>query len=148
VKIGITGVAGFIGSNLADALLQRGHGVIGLDDLSMGSLRNIEHHTGCPNFEFHLADVRDLPTMQRVFREADRIVHLAAFKIPRYGKAIDTLEINNVGGRNVLEVGRDPGFHVGHLRKKSQAAVLRNLGLGHWADYGSAMVVCGVKTLR
>jgi UDP-glucose 4-epimerase len=107
VKIGITGIAGFIGSNLTDALIERGHSVVGVDNLSMGSLRNIEHHQGCPGFEFHQIDVRDLEGMRQVFRRVDCIIHLAAFKIPRYGKAIDTLEINSVGGKNVLEVGRD-----------------------------------------
>lgn len=112
MKIGITGVAGFIGSNLADALIQRGHGIIGLDNLSMGSLRNIEHHANCPNFEFHQLDVRDLDGMRTVFHHADCIIHLAAFKIPRYGKAIDTLEINSTGGKNVLEVAREGNRRV------------------------------------
>ena len=107
MKIGITGVAGFIGSNLADALIERGHQVIGLDNLSMGNVRNIEHHHESACFEFQNADVRDLDSMRRIFRQADCIVHLAAFKIPRYGKAIETLEINNIGGRNALELGRD-----------------------------------------
>lgn len=107
MKIGITGVAGFIGSNLADALIERGHSVIGLDNLSMGSLRNIEHNANCPNFQFHQLDVRDLGGMYTAFRGADCIIHLAAFKIPRYGKAIDTLEINSTGGKNVLEVARE-----------------------------------------
>jgi UDP-glucose 4-epimerase len=107
MKIGITGVAGFIGSHLADVLLQRGHSVIGLDNLSMGYLRNIDHLKGRSDFEFHEVDVRDLEKMREVFREADCIVHLAAYKIPRYGKAIDTLEINSIGGKHVLELGRD-----------------------------------------
>ena len=107
MKIGITGVAGFIGSHLADVLLQRGHSVIGLDNLSMGFLRNIEHLKDRSDFQFHEVDVRDLERMREVFREADCIVHLAAYKIPRYGKAIDTLEINSTGGKNVLELGRD-----------------------------------------
>jgi UDP-glucose 4-epimerase len=107
VKIGITGVAGFIGSNLSDALLGRGHSVIGLDNLSMGSLRNIEQHARCPNFEFCKVDVRDLDGMAAAFRHVDCVIHLAAFKIPRYGKAIETLEINSTGGKNVLEVCRD-----------------------------------------
>lgn len=107
MKIGITGVAGFIGSNLTDLLLSRGHSVVGLDNLSMGSLRNIEHLKGCSRFEFHEEDVRNLESMRDAFRETDCIVHLAAYKIPRYGKAIDTLEINSIGGKNVLEVGRD-----------------------------------------
>jgi len=112
VKVGITGVAGFIGSNLADALLERGHTVIGLDNLSMGSLRNIEQNLGSPNFRFHQMDVRDLAKMREAFRDAERIVHLAAFKIPRYGKAIETLEINAEGGKNVLELGREGNRRV------------------------------------
>ena len=107
MKIGITGVAGFIGSNLADTLLDSGHQVVGIDNLSMGSLRNIEHNQGRSDFEFHEIDVRDLEAMRTAFRSVDRIVHLAAYKIPRYGKAIDTLEINSQGSHNVLEVGRD-----------------------------------------
>lgn len=107
MKIGITGAAGFIGSNLIDCLVARGHSVIGLDNLSMGSLRNIEHLEHSSAFQFHEADVRDLEGMRRIFRDADCIIHLAAFKIPRYGNAIDTLEINSTGGKNVLELGRD-----------------------------------------
>ena len=60
MKIGITGVAGFIGSHLADALLAKGHEVVGIDNLSMGSLRNIEHHNANPKFRFHRLDVKDL----------------------------------------------------------------------------------------
>lgn len=112
MKIGITGVAGFIGSHLADALLVRGHSVIGLDNLSMGSLRNLEHLEGCSAFRFHKDDVRDRNAMRSAFRDADRIVHLAAFKIPRYGNAIDTLEINSEGGKNTLELGRDGNRRV------------------------------------
>lgn len=107
MKIGITGVAGFIGSNLADALIGRGHSIVGLDNLSMGTLRNIEHLDGCSSFEFHKVDVRDLEAMRNAFQNVDRVVHLAAFKIPRYGKAIETLEINSTGGKNALEVARD-----------------------------------------
>lgn len=106
MRIGITGVAGFIGSNLADTLLERGHSVIGLDNLSMGNLRNIEHNLGRPDFQFHQLDVRDLPAMREAFRSADCIIHLAAYKIPRYGNAIETLEINSTGGKNVLELAR------------------------------------------
>src|ERR1700712_2933376 len=107
MKIGITGVAGFIGSNLSDALLATGHNIVGIDNLSMGSLRNIEHLRHCGSFQFHQVDVREVEQMRDVFRSVDCIIHLAAFKIPRYGKAIDTLEINSIGSKNVLELGRD-----------------------------------------
>jgi len=112
LKIGITGAAGFIGSNLTDALIARGHSVVGLDNLSMGSLHNLEQHQGSPNFEFHKTDVRDREGMRAAFPQADCIIHLAAFKIPRYGKAIETLEINSEGGKNVLEIARDGNRRV------------------------------------
>ena len=106
MKIGITGVAGFIGSHLLDAFLAKGYEVIGVDNLTMGSLRNIEHHNGNSKFQFIKVDVRDFETLREAFQPVDRIVHLAAFKIPRYGNAIETLEVNNLGGKNVLEVAR------------------------------------------
>lgn len=107
MKIGITGAAGFIGSNLTDALLARNHSVIGIDNLSMGSLRNIDHLQKCASFQFHKLDVRDLEPMRSALRDVDCLVHLAAYKIPRYGNAIETLEINSMGGRNVLEIARE-----------------------------------------
>ena len=55
----VTGVAGFIGSNLLTRLLREGWEVVGLDDLSHGFLRNVEPHLGNPRFRFVQADVRD-----------------------------------------------------------------------------------------
>jgi UDP-glucose 4-epimerase len=112
MKIAITGVAGFIGSHLTDVLLARGHQVVGVDNLAMGHLRNIEHHQGCSKFEFHKIDVRDFAAMRDVFRGADTIVHLAAFKIPRYGNAIETIDVNTQGSRHVLEIARDGNKRV------------------------------------
>ncbi|HEV8507786.1 MAG TPA: GDP-mannose 4,6-dehydratase, partial [Chitinophagaceae bacterium] len=57
MKILITGVAGFIGSNLAKRLLERGHAVIGIDNLNYGFLRNIEFAKPNPNFEFIMGDI-------------------------------------------------------------------------------------------
>jgi len=112
MKIGMTGVAGFIGSNLADALLRGGHQVVGVDNLSMGSMRNISHNMKSRDFTFHELDVRDLTAMSAAFRHVDRVIHLAAYKIPRYGKAIDTLEINSQGSKNALDIGRDGNRRV------------------------------------
>ena len=108
----MTGVAGFIGSNLADALLRGGHQVVGVDNLSMGSMRNISHNMKSRDFTFHELDVRDLTAMSAAFRHVDRVIHLAAYKIPRYGKAIDTLEINSQGSKNALDIGRDGNRRV------------------------------------
>jgi UDP-glucose 4-epimerase len=104
--IGITGCAGFLGSHLVDTLLYRGHKVIGIDNLSMGKIENIEHNLTHQNFKFFKVDVRDLESLEDRLQESDIIVHLAAYKIPRYGNALETLTINSQGTRNVLEVAK------------------------------------------
>lgn len=103
----ITGVAGFLGSNLAERLLAEGHRVVGIDNLSMGSLSNITDAMNQPGFEFIKADVTDSKTFSQLKQNIDVLVHLAAFKIPRYGKAIDTLKINFYGTENALDFGRE-----------------------------------------
>ncbi len=103
LKILITGVAGFLGSHLLDRALASGHTVVGIDNLSMGSRDNIAHQLANPNFEFLHKDVIESSTFAELESNFDRIVHLAAFKIPRYGKAIDTLRINYQGTDNVLQ---------------------------------------------
>jgi UDP-glucose 4-epimerase len=100
----ITGVAGFLGSHLADALLSVGYQVIGVDNLSQGSLKNIAAAQREPKFSFHQLDVRDLDGLREVARGVGVIAHLAAFKIPRYGNAIETLLINSEGSKNVLQI--------------------------------------------
>lgn len=102
-KVLVTGVAGFLGSNLMDRLLDEGHEVTGIDNLSMGLLENIAHQKGNPAFHFIEADVTDPATYKQLDDDIDCIVHLAAFKIPRYGKAIDTLKINYRGTENTLD---------------------------------------------
>jgi len=100
----ITGAAGFLGSNLAADLVARGYRVIGYDNLSMGRLANLAPLMGTPQFEFRRGDVTDPRTFQDVDLDFDCIVHLAAFKIPRYGKAIETLRINYRGTENALDL--------------------------------------------
>ena len=98
----MTGVAGFIGSNLAHRLVSRGDSVSGIDDLSHGSLDNLGALTQDPNFRLLEGTILDRDAVLRAFEGADAVVHLAAGKIPRYGDALDTLEINSEGGLNVL----------------------------------------------
>jgi UDP-glucose 4-epimerase len=104
MKIVVTGAAGFLGSHLSDALVQAGHTVVGLDNLSMGSLDNLAQLAEQPTFEFIHADVQDQDRMASACARADAIVHLAGYKIPRYGGAVETLQINLDGTRSVLEV--------------------------------------------
>jgi UDP-glucose 4-epimerase len=105
MRISITGVAGFIGSNLAISLLQRGHEVTGLDNLSQGYMRNIEPIRDKASFRFVKGDVRDAEQVFSASKGADVIVHLAAYKIPRYGNALDTLLINAHGAESVFQAG-------------------------------------------
>ena len=106
-KFLVTGVAGFLGSNLLSKMLSNGHQVVGIDNLSMGKIENIQAHLDSSNFTFLEKDIVQKSTFEGLDTDFDAIVHLAAFKIPRYGKTIDTLQINALGSENVLEFGKD-----------------------------------------
>jgi len=102
----VTGVAGFLGSHLLDRLIAGGHRVIGIDNLSMGKMENMMAHLDNPSFRFLQRDVTDGGAFEDLGDYVDCVVHLAAFKIPRYGNAIETLRINAKGCENVLEFAR------------------------------------------
>ncbi|MCI0591194.1 MAG: GDP-mannose 4,6-dehydratase [Gammaproteobacteria bacterium] len=74
----ITGGAGFVGSHLAEALLDRGHRVLVLDDLSSGSVKNITHLRSDPCFEFVPESVSALNVLAELVDLADIVFHLAA----------------------------------------------------------------------
>ncbi len=105
----VTGVAGFLGSHLLDRLVAAHCDVIGIDNLSMGTRRNIASHLGGPALQFLSMDVTDPSTFDALDDDVDCVVHLAAFKIPRYGRALDTLRINVRGTENVLDFARRAG---------------------------------------
>lgn len=102
----VTGVAGFIGSNFAKRVLTEGYNVIGIDNLSQGDRRNMKGLSELGKFEFIKADVRELDKLKKVLkgRKFEYIVHLAAYKIPRYGNAYDTLMVNAKGTESMLEI--------------------------------------------
>lgn len=102
----LTGVAGFVGSHMAAYLLKKGFQVIGIDNMSQGFERNLTELKSNKNFSFHNIDVCNFDAMMKVSENLTHIVHLAAFKIPRYGGALDTLRINTKGTENVLEIAR------------------------------------------
>jgi UDP-glucose 4-epimerase len=74
----ITGGAGFIGSHLADELLERGHKVHVLDDLSTGSIDNIRHLKGNPGFGYTIESASAPSVLAELVDEADVVYHLAA----------------------------------------------------------------------
>jgi UDP-glucose 4-epimerase len=99
----ITGGAGFIGSHLAEELLNRGHEVTIIDNLSTGEFENIRHLEKRLGFRYAIEDIRNASVMDRLVSECDVIYHLAAavgvFNI--VSSPIDTIEIN-VGGTEVV----------------------------------------------
>jgi UDP-glucose 4-epimerase len=112
MKIMITGVAGFIGSNVAMALLEKGYHVVGLDNMSQGDKLNMAPFIDHERFEMHYEDIRDEPAIKAVSRGCKKFLHLAAYKIPRYTDALDTLLINSAGSENVLKAAIDQNAKV------------------------------------
>jgi UDP-glucose 4-epimerase len=100
----VTGGAGFIGSHLCDRLLEEGYEVVGVDDLSTGSLGNLESCLDDPSFTLEVIDCCRRRLLRSAFDGCDAIVHMAAKKIPRYGGAVHTLEANVAGVNSACHV--------------------------------------------
>jgi len=105
MRIAITGVAGFIGANLARKLIDTGMDVLGIDNLSYGLRENIP-----AGVEFHSRDIRD-PKLEELFTGADVVFHLAAKNCISDCQAdpIETADINVTGTINVFEAARRAG---------------------------------------
>jgi UDP-glucose 4-epimerase len=78
VRVFITGGAGFVGSHLADALLERGDEVYVLDNLATGSIANIAHLKTNPKFHYTIDSVTNEPLLAEMVDMCDVVVHLAA----------------------------------------------------------------------
>ena len=113
----VTGVAGFIGSNLVEALLKLNQKVIGLDNFSTGHAYNLEHikasvlTTQWSNFQFVEGDITDFETCREITKDVDIVLHQAALgSVPR---SIDTPIVSNhanvTGFLNMLTASKDNG---------------------------------------
>lgn len=109
-KIAVTGGAGFIGSNLVERLLSKGHEVSVVDDLSTGLKSNLDLN----KITFHELSLTDRDRLAKVLNGVDAIVHLGARgSVPRSLKnPIATHDVNATGTLNVLEAARTNGAQV------------------------------------
>ena len=107
----VTGGAGFIGSNLCEAILKLGHRVRCLDDLSTGKQENVDLFIGHPNYEFIKGDIKDLDTCMRACEGVDYVLNQAAWgSVPRSIEMPLFYCANNITGTlNMLEAARRNG---------------------------------------
>jgi len=107
-RILVTGVAGFIGSNLSDELLEKKASVIGIDNFFNGRMDNIKDSLQNQNFTFHKADIRDYDFLLEICKDIDIIFHEAAFtSVPQSVKMpISCNEVNVNGTLNILNAAR------------------------------------------
>ena len=104
----ITGGAGFIGSNLAEAILEMGYRVRVLDNFSTGKRENIERFKDNPNFLLIEGDIRDIEICEKAIEDVDYVLHQAAWgSVPRsIEMPLIYEEINIKGHLNMMEVAR------------------------------------------
>ncbi len=103
-RILVTGGAGFIGSHLVDKLIEKGHKVTIIDNLSAGKKENLN-----PKAEFHQLDICDFESIQPLFNGIDFVFHLAAIpRVPFSVKnPIETSRVNILGTVNVFKASAD-----------------------------------------
>ena len=154
-RVLITGGAGFIGSHLAEALLDLGHEVRVVDDLSTGRRSNLDHLRIRPGFEFVQGDVTATDLMDELCEGCGFVFHLAAaVGVARImERPVECLETNFLGARAVLGAARRRGLEVlvtstSEIYGKSAAvpfqedddAILGPTSKGRWAYAASKMV--------
>ena len=114
MKALVTGGAGFIGSHLAERLLKDGNNVAVIDNLSTGSLENIESFSNHSSFEFVKGDIRNVELMEPLVEQSDVIFHLAAAVGVRLiaEDPVHTIETNIGGTEIVLNIANKFGRKI------------------------------------
>lgn len=107
----VTGGAGFIGSNLCEAILKMGYRVRCLDNLSTGKQENVDLFINDPNYEFIKGDITDLDTCLQACDGVDFVLHQAAWgSVPRsIEMPLYYEEVNIRGTLNMMEAARQNG---------------------------------------
>lgn len=108
-KITITGGAGFIGSNLCEHFIGKGHQVVCLDNFATGHRHNLDAIINHPNFTLIEGDIRNLDDCRKAVHNADFVLHQAALgSVPRsINDPITSNEVNVSGFLNMLVAARD-----------------------------------------
>jgi UDP-glucose 4-epimerase len=109
MKILITGGAGFIGSHLADRLLEMGHEVFVIDDLSSGSMKNIRSHQSNPRFHLAVDTILNESLIRNLTAKCDQVYHMAAAVGVKLimNRPVETLETNVKGTETVLSIANE-----------------------------------------
>lgn len=151
----ITGGAGFIGSHLAEALLNRGDKVHILDNLSTGSLDNIKHLIKNRNFSYTIDTILNEKIIDKLIKNCDCVYHLAAAVGVKLimEKPLETIETNVKGTEAVLRVANKYkkkvlitstseiyGNHVQHKLSENNNRVMGPIKKWRWA-YASSKTV-------
>ena len=104
----VTGVAGFVGSSLADALVDRGYTVRGLDNFTTGNQCNLDSLVNQPEFSFAEGDIRDADTVADTLDGVDYVFHQAAVSsVPRSVEdPVTSTDVNCTGTATVLNEAR------------------------------------------
>lgn len=107
----VTGCAGFIGSNICEAILEMGYKVRGLDDLSTGFQKNVDMFADNPNYEFIKGDIKDFDTCLKACEGVDFVLNQAAWgSVPRSIEMPLFYCANNITGTvNMMEAARQQG---------------------------------------
>lgn len=148
MSILITGGAGFIGSHLADELLSRGKEVYAIDNLSTGTLKNVEHLKKNKDFNIVIDTVVNEKTLEGLIAKCDEIYHLAAAVGVKLimEKPVETIETNVLGTSAVLKFANKYkkkvliastseiyGKHKEHLLKEDDNRVMGSVRKHRWA---------------
>ncbi|MBI4436596.1 MAG: GDP-mannose 4,6-dehydratase [Candidatus Omnitrophica bacterium] len=155
MKILVTGGAGFIGSHLSEALLEKGEEVWVIDDLSTGKLENLEKIVKHPRFHLVVDTIMNEKVMEELIEKVDQIYHLAAAVGVRLimDRPIETIETNVRGTEIVLKIANlykrkvllastseIYGNHVEHTLSEDDNRILGSVRKRRWA-YASSKTV-------
>ncbi len=106
MKILITGVAGMLGSHLAEILTSKNYEVYGIDNLSVGKKNNLEIKN-IKKFKFFKLDIRNKTKVSQIIKKVDIVIHLAAIKkVSEIQSSFPTLDINVTGTKIVLDAAK------------------------------------------